>query len=287
LTDRFTAATVLLHVAAAVATANGTVTDEEERHLEEHLESSLHLDEPERARLRAHLQWLLSEHPSLAGMKKRLEVLTDAQRRQLGRFLIGVAGADGHVDRDELKVLGKLYPMLGLDPDSLYTDVHALTATGDGPVTVIGAAPGTVHTIPPPQQPADAAEGVTLSAAKVAAIMDETAAVAAALGAVFDDPDDLDAAAAPTDDPTLDDVEDGDGTVAGLDAAHSTLVVRLAERPMWPRAEFEELARRLGLMPAGAVETINEAAFSACDEPLLEGDDPIEVNTYAVEELLA
>lgn len=288
LTDRFTAATVLLHVAAAVATANGTVTDEEERHLEEHLESSLRLDELEQRRLRAHLQWLLTERPTLAGMKKRLEVLNDAQRRQLGQFLIGVAGADGHVDRDELKVLGKLYPMLGLDPDSLYTDVHALTAAGDAPVTVMDAEASIDHAIPPPpQRQADpAAAGVILAADKVNAIMAETAAVAAALGTVFEDPVAAEAANEEVDEsPTAETA--ADGRIAGLDEAHSTLLVRLAERPMWPRAEFDEFARRLGLMPAGAVETINEASFAACDEPMLEGEDPIEVNTYAAEELLA
>ena len=40
-----------------------------------------------------------------------------------------------------------------------------------------------------------------------------------------------------------------------------------------------------GLMPGGAMESINDAAFQLCDEPLLEGADPIEINPYAREEL--
>lgn len=282
ITDRFTAATVLLHVAAAVAAADGTVTDEEERLLEAHLEQALHLGEVERIRLRSHLQWLVAEHPTLAGLKKRLETLDQDQREQLGRFMIGVAGADGHVDRDELKVLAKLYPMLGLAADDVYADVHALTA-GDGPVQVLPAEPDTSHAIPSPpaQQPAGT---VTLAPDKVAAIMAETATVAATLGAVFDDPD----APPEPEEPEEDDAaESDDETIAGLDPAHSTLLVRLAERPMWSRAEFDELAGALGLMPAGAMEAVNEAAFGTCDEPMLEGDDPIEINSYAVEELLA
>lgn len=284
ITDRFTAATVLLHVAAAVATADGTVTEDEERLLEAHLEEALHLGHAERIRLRAHLAWLLAEHPSLAGLKKRLEVLGEPQRHQLGRFLIGVAGADGHVDRDELKVLAKLYPMLGLDADDVYTDVHALTSgsVGSGPVQVLPAEPDTSHAIPAPpaEQPAGT---VTLAPDKVAAIMAETAAVAATLGAVFDDPD---TPPEPEEPEPADEPDSDMATIAGLDEVHSTLLVRLAERPMWSRAEFNELAAALGLMPAGAIETVNEASFSACDEPILEGDDPIEINSYAVEELL-
>jgi uncharacterized tellurite resistance protein B-like protein len=284
ITGRFAAATSLLHVAAAVATANETVTEEEERHLEEHLETSLHLDEPERVRLRAHLKWLLAARPSLAGMKKRLEVLTTHQRAQIGRFLIGVAGADGHVHPEQLKMLTKLYPMLGLDPDDLYADVHALSVSappGDAPVQVLDADPAATHAIPaPPPEPSDT---LTLAPEKVEAIMAETESVAATLGAVFDETDD-------SDEGEIDDAADEDdesATIAGLDETHSTLLVRLAERPVWPRSEFDELIQRFGLLPAGAMETINEAVFAACDEPMLEGTDPIEVNDYAVEELLA
>ncbi len=39
-------------------------------------------------------------------------------------------------------------------------------------------------------------------------------------------------------------------------------------------------------MPSGAVETINSAAFERCDEPLIEGDDPLEMNELALKELL-
>jgi uncharacterized tellurite resistance protein B-like protein len=282
ITDRFTAATVLLHVASAVATADGTVTDEEERLLESHLEQALGLGEVERERLRAHLAWLLAEHPSLAGLKKRLATLDEPRRHQLGRFLIGVAGADGHVDRDELKVLAKLYPMLGLNPDDVYADVHALTAAGAGPVQVLPAEPDVSHAVPSPptETPTDT---VVLAPDKVAAIMAETATVAATLGAVFDD---LDAEPEPDEPDEPDEVESDLTTIAGLDEPHTTLLIRLVERPTWSRAEFDELAGTLGLMPAGALETVNEAAFDICDEPMLEGEDPIDINQHAVEELL-
>lgn len=287
--DRYASASALLHLAAAVAAADGSVSEREERVLETHLEDALKLAPAERARLRAHLSWLIAENPSLAGMKKRLAGLAEAQRHQVGQLLISVAATDGHIDREQLKMLGRIYPLLGLDQAALFAHVHALSSTpGDGPVTVIDADPTTTYTIPPPPPPPAPAPSeqspseLTLSAEKVAAIMAETASVAASLGAVFDEPD-----AEPEPEPAPDDAEDSDdGRVAGMDQAHSVLAIRLAERQMWSRNEFDELVDRLGLIPGGAIEMLNEAAFAACDEPLLEGEDPIELNAYAVKEML-
>jgi hypothetical protein len=42
----------------------------------------------------------------------------------------------------------------------------------------------------------------------------------------------------------------------------------------------------LGLLPDGALETLNEAAFEAVGEPVCEGSDPIEINRDAIEEML-
>jgi hypothetical protein len=39
-------------------------------------------------------------------------------------------------------------------------------------------------------------------------------------------------------------------------------------------------------MAAGAIEAINEAAFELADEPLLEGDDPLEVNMEIAAEFI-
>lgn len=38
-------------------------------------------------------------------------------------------------------------------------------------------------------------------------------------------------------------------------------------------------------MLAGAIDRINEAAMDICGEPLIDGDDPLELNHYAAQEL--
>jgi len=73
---------------------------------------------------------------------------------------------------------------------------------------------------------------------------------------------------------------------AGLDAAHNALLSRLAGQPSWTRDDFGRVAAELGLLPDGALETLNEAAFEAVGEPVCEGSDPIDINRPALEEML-
>jgi hypothetical protein len=74
--------------------------------------------------------------------------------------------------------------------------------------------------------------------------------------------------------------------VPGLDAAHSALVRALAEQPTWPRDAFEALAADLGLLPAGALDLLNEAALDLADDPLTTGDDVLEIDDDVLQELL-
>jgi hypothetical protein len=59
----------------------------------------------------------------------------------------------------------------------------------------------------------------------------------------------------------------------------------MAERPTWARDEYESLAAGLELMPDGAIDVINECAFELVGSPVLEGDDPIEVDVTIAKEL--
>jgi hypothetical protein len=59
----------------------------------------------------------------------------------------------------------------------------------------------------------------------------------------------------------------------------------LAGRGQLDRNEFDDLAAHHGLLPDGALDTLNEAALEASDEPLIEGDETLTINAYALEEL--
>jgi chromosome segregation ATPase len=77
------------------------------------------------------------------------------------------------------------------------------------------------------------------------------------------------------------------GSWAGLDAAHSHFVQILSQQPHWSRAALAQIAQQQSLLLDGALEVINEAAFEQCDEALTEGEDPIQVNSAVLQELLS
>lgn len=284
----YAAAAVLLHLAAAVSIADGHASDTETAHLRDHLEAAMHLSRPERLRLHAHLTWLLAGQTKLTGLTKRLALLTETQRDAIGDFLTMVAAADGDVSPAEITTLTKIFKLLGLDPASVYSKVHAAT-TGSlpatGPVSVRPESPGAPgYAVPPRPTPDVSAPGqrgvMRLDEATVAAKLAETATVSALLGSIFADDDQPPSTPQPAATP-------GAPAVAGLDGPHSALLRVLAGRPTWSRAELEAECAALALLPDGALDTLNEAAYDAVGDPLADGDGPIDINPDVAQELLA
>jgi hypothetical protein len=252
----YEAAAVVLQLAVAVATADGAIDPRQEEHLLRHLEDAAHLGRSERERLQARLLWLLAEPQGLTGLEKRAQALSEAQCRAMARFLITLAGADGQVSAEEIQRLKRIYRLLRLDPETLYSDVHAVVAGS-------------------PEMPATSVPsseiGVELDLRKVEEKLAETGQVAALLGEIFQE----DEPAAPA-----------ARASAGLDASHVALLRELAVRSTWTRAEFDRRTRDLGLLPEGALETLNEAAFARCGAPLLEGGEILEIDAEVLGEML-
>jgi hypothetical protein len=141
-----------------------------------------------------------------------------------------------------------------------------------------------------------AAPSVVLDEAVIAAKLAETAQVSALLASIFAEDDEPVSTAARNsgDDrsavPRNDDLTVPIGEpVAGLDTAHSGLVRALATRSVWSSSEYADLAERFGVMPAGGLDVLNDAAIEICGEAFAEGSDEIdsiEINDYARQELL-
>ncbi|WP_255218808.1 tellurite resistance TerB family protein [Actinomadura formosensis] len=278
-TSAYRAATLLLHLGAAVSLADGHVATEEKQLLVGHLEEALHLTRHERSRLRAHLRWLLATEVKLTGLSRRIEEVDRTQREHLADFLAAVAAADGRVDPAEVKTLRRIAGLLKLAPDVMDRSLHAATAAAppaSAPVVVRPAQPQQGHTVPPPAEAPIPASKLRLDESLLAARIAEAAEVSALLGSVFgDEPPDPPRPAPPAVEP-----------VAGLDAGHSQLVRALPEQPALSRAAWEDLAAAHRVMPDGAIDRLNEAAYEAAGEPLLEGEDPLEINRGALEAML-
>lgn len=280
----YAAGSALLHLAVAVSQADGDVAEAERRQLLAHIETGLDLSDAERVRLRAHLRWLLETGAKLTAVKRRLAVLSADQRARIGEFLVAVAAADGTIAAAEVTILNRIFGLLGLDPDGVHTALHIAAVPAPpatGPVTVRPAAPDRTGFAIPRPGPAEPAPrpGVRLDPALIAQKIAETAEVGSLLGAIFTEDD------VPAPPPAI--AEPDVTPVAGLDAAHSGLLRAVAEKDAWTRAEFEELAARWDVLPDGAIDALNDAAYETAGEPVIDGEDPFKINQDVLGEMLS
>ena len=273
---RYAAAALTLQLAVAVAAADGETTEKEKSLLASQLEDWLHLDKSERQRLSALLRHLAEQPPKVTGLKKSLEALDAKAREAVGDFVVLVAQSDAKVTASEVKMLEKIFKMLGLEAGSVYSKVHVAATE---PVTVRAGAPSTEHAIPPKPQPKK--PGVMLDPARVAALQKDSERVSAILGSIFNAPEEVL-------EPVAVEFEAAPQATGlmGLDADHTAFLRTLLSRPHWMRAELEELAADRSMMVDGTLERINEASFDTYDKPFLEGDDPVELNREVVHELI-
>ncbi|MEO5333413.1 MAG: TerB N-terminal domain-containing protein [Magnetococcus sp. YQC-5] len=277
---------VLLHLSVIMAGAGKPVSDAKRRHLLSFLNSISGLVVHERARLLAHMEWLLIAQPGLTGLKKRLTGKSVADARGWAQFLISLASVDGSIDAEDVAVLTKIYPLLGLQSSEFHADLHthqlsrhdqemAVVSLGDGPPSL---------EYPLPRPPGTETTGlVRLDGRRVAETMANTAEVHKMLSDIFagdPDPEESFAIVAPPPSPGLE-------VAVGLDGEYLRLFHRMTEQTVWERKVFDALCSELGLFPDGALELLNEAAYALCGSPLLDGEDPMEVDMEIVKEMRA
>lgn len=264
---------VVLQLGAAVANADGVVTPEERQALHHRVETWPGLSPNERQRLTARAELLLLDPPKLSGLKKQLAVVSQGDRRAIGDFLAAVAQADSRIDPVEMKMLEKIFGLLGLDAGDLYSRAHAASI-------VSGAPSAPVTSTAKVQKP----NGFNLDPAKIKALQADTERVSGLLNAIFTEEE---ASPVPSPEPSADEPVD-DATpslLPGLDALHSTFARILLTRASWSRAELVELSTDREMLLDGALERINEAAFDHYSFAFCEGDDPIEVTQDIMKEL--
>lgn len=275
-TPAYSVATAILQLAGAVAAADDKIDEDEERHLEIQLENWLHLSFEEKVRLRAFTRWILSVPASFSGMKSKIALFSEKQCETVGKFMVGVAQADGLIDPIEIKILTKIYKLLGLDAQELYSHAHSATMA---PVTIEpGVSHPKVFSLPSaPQEKLSSAVDLDMESIKVK--LAETAAVTALLNDIF--ADDETQPGKPEAAPPA-----HSAGVAGLDEEYTMFMRALIEKISWTRDELEALADTKGLLLDGALDSINDAAIEAYGSPLFEGDNPMEINSSIAKEIL-
>lgn len=257
------AALVLVQAGLLVAGDDGmtaTEVDAAVRAIEEQFE----LAPSERERMSAHIELLKRSPPKLNRVESIVRLLPESDRQAFAHVLLDIAAADGQITPGEVRLLERFYKALQLDPARVHADLHhAATGHRRRPA----AASGSVH---------------VLDQDAIAAKLAETARVQAALAQIFVEE-------APTVPPPVAPQVAGSPSAArgpvvdGLDADGVALLVQLlaGDRGEIPRAELEAICESAGLPVEGALESLNEAAFTHAGEALLEGDDPLEFNPHA------
>jgi tellurite resistance protein len=283
-TEAYKTASLMMRLAATVMSSDGSVASGENEVLERHIESVLGFLPCERQRLAAHVRWCMLSAPELTGLKKRLLAWSKPQRQSAARIMLLVANADNLIAPAEVTVLTKIYRLLELNPETLFSDLHAIqTHPAELPPTIL-------HPDHEPSGRRIPRQSTSRKRAKSAAVpldveviertIRETQQVQQLLASVFTD-DEVrmpDKSAA---------IDPATASVLGLDSTHSTLLVRLLAKPDWPRPDFEALCAEYQVLPDGAIETINTAAMEHHGDMLFEMRDSLQLNQDVAKEVQA
>ena len=265
--DRYRSILIAVAIGSFIAHADDAFAATERAGLVATIDGGGDLSESEVARLRANLNWMMTVPPDMALFRRHLKDLPDATVQELGQFALALATSDGVISTKEVGALERLYKAMGLEQGGIYAALHALVSR-DEPVTVLAPDKSEEGFGIPPRP--DAVGSVTLNAERVASVMANTERVSAILAEIFQD-DEPEEVPAEVVEPTVADFD-------GLDAKHAAFLGEILLRSHWEEDEYRTLASQFGLMPAGAIETLNEWSLDHFDDLLIEEGQGYTVN---------
>lgn len=290
---KYRAAVLMLEMGMAVAAADGSVDQDEVDQIISFLKGQFLLAPNDARRIDAYKEILVKQPPALSNLAKRLQSsLTADHLEVVCQFLVGIAAANGTVDKRERTTLRRFYTALGL-PTSKLDDVIA---------KLLGAVPEAVEVqrgvaVPGEKIPGRSAPPVfTLNAAALQTILQETELVAQMLGDALSASAEEEAEVivveaqrtitppvAPLPLPVETTGATPPGVFVGLDARYHLVVAELLARDQWSPEDFETLARKHKVMPAGMLEAINTWSDENHGDFLIEEGESYTVNRTLLE----
>ncbi|WP_114195689.1 TerB N-terminal domain-containing protein [Edaphovirga cremea] len=259
----FTSVSVALRLGALVAQIDNHVDASERDILQRLIDHDITFSPTEKLSLHAYLIWRLNTPANMAGLKDRIEKLSDNEKSAVGEIIVNVACADGKIASTEIKQLEKIYISLGLDSSLVTGAIHRFSTS----------------------KKMSSATSVTSKAGKEFSLNEnilarhesETKDVHSLLNSIFvnNEPGEPFQRVSSVPQPTS----------GRLDEAHRQLYNQLSEKDKWARNEVMELCHQLGLMVNGAIETINDWSYEQVEAPVLDDDDDIYVDLEIAQEL--
>ena len=294
--NRYRTAVLLLEMGIAVAAADGVIEQVETERIITFLKNQFLLTPNDARRIDAYTGLLLKKPPELAKLGKRLQASVSPDSLELVcRFLVGVAAADGTLDKRERTVLRRFYVALGLTPEKLDEVVASLfTATPDTVEIQRGNEPSGEPIPPQTKHPIftlneKALRTILLETEQVARILSD--ALASADGESEIAPDTLSA-------PSEEEKPATAGTSSvqampeasvtchfhGLDLRYHAILTEILTRDEWAPNEFSTLARKHACMPSGLIECVNTWSDETYGDLLIEENETYTVNRKLMEE---
>lgn len=283
--NSYRSARLLTEMAVLAAAADGAVNQREMLVLKSFLETELTIDAVRQCRLTAVAKSLMKSPLSSAGTLSALSKMPEGTIRRALDLALDIVLADGPANPKEVAFLEKLHKTLGQPVDVLHTRLHRQEADGEVLTLVQAGRRQEGVGIKRPAAPEKQADERALSGEividmdRLSRIRQETETVSAMLSDIFKE-EPLENADA---DVRKDGVGESMGGFSGLDERHGKLLALLLEAGCLDALEFETKARDLGLMPDGALETLNEWGFDNVGEAIIDDSGGIEIHSDFLE----
>lgn len=252
-------ARTMIEIAVLAAKADDQVVEAEMSVILDDVTQIAGLDSNDHHRLRAHAQALASNPSKMRAATTRLLALPDAEKDRVLTTAVRAILADQRVLPSEVRFLEGLYKSLGKSQDEVYARLHAGV---DIPRTQRAGR----------NKPTHAIDGERLER-----LRQETTAVSTMLSNIFREEEVGSTQPAAQTQPN-------ERSLPGLDAAHSHVLLQLAEQPV-EAENFDTLCRTQRLLPDGAIETINDWAFDALDDIAIECEDIVSIQPHLIDKI--
>lgn len=250
------------------------------------LASRLNLTSAETVRLAARQTIMEARVLPPGRIRSLASTIPAGERPAVATLAAEVAVAAGDIGPEAVKALEQLYGAFGIESRSLYSTLHhgtaAVASKATEPVTVERGNDARKFRIPrPPDATKAHGDSVSIDMTKVTEILRETREVAEVLADIYDEEQ-----AAKTMPVTAEEPKPVISATRfpGLKVEHARLLAALCFQEKWDRLAFEAKAREFGLMPDGAIETINEWAYDTLDDEVIEDGNPLTVSLALLRE---
>jgi len=239
--------------------AHGRKLDDKDRSwIKTRLAAFVGLQESEILRLGLYFDWISEMGVPKAG-KRALDALPVERRSPTLHALAELAAATGNVVPAVVKEIVRVAKVFGITEEEAYAMIHETQASLSFTTKQSGRSKRTETDL-----------DMELVASKLAS----SQVASEILGSVF-----LDDEEPVTSSPIT-------SQITATEDQTRQIVRALTDRTEWPFAQFADLAGSFGKLPSAIYDDLNEAALDLVGDLLLEGDDPIRINSPVAQELL-